>query len=326
MYRIDDATAATSLPVPESAGTEGFFTEGNPATGTPATKVRGSWLNMIQEELCAVLAAAGIARSKTTYNQVNSALQKMYSPIVGSARNLAMNVPAASATATLTADQIVVASALNGQTFIIPSFNKTINLATTGAGGMDVGSAPASGFVALYAIYNPTTGASALLATNATSAIAPTVYGGANMPVGYTASALAAVVPTNGSGQFAVFTARGRKVYFPNAQAALSTSQITSPTLLSIASIIPKNAIAINMTLYINVTGSGVTNPTTNVWCSSSSNVGPAAQVAGGSGGGIMASTVTDFPILTPQTIWWSTTTSGGTFQQGYLNLWAYEF
>ncbi|MDR8787703.1 hypothetical protein FEP82_05695 [Burkholderia multivorans] len=262
----------------------------------------------------------------TLLANLKMAVQAQSAAVVGQARNLTMSVTTASSTAMLNADEIVVGTALGGQKYLLKQFSKTINLATIGAGGMDVGSAPASGFVALYAIYNPTTGASALLATNATSAIAPTVYGGANMPAGYTASALAAVVPTNGSGQFAVFTALGRKVYFPNAQAAFSTSQITSPTLLSIASIIPKNAIAINMTLYINVTGSGITNPTTNVWCSSSSNVGPADQVAGGSGGGVMASTVTDFPILTPQTIWWSTNTAGGTFLQGYFNIWAYEF
>lgn len=77
MFRIDDATAAGSLPTPETAGTEGFFTEGNPATGTHATKVRGSWLNMIQEELCSILAAAGITRAKTTYNQVLSAIRQL---------------------------------------------------------------------------------------------------------------------------------------------------------------------------------------------------------------------------------------------------------
>jgi hypothetical protein len=80
--------------------------------------------------------------------------------------------------------------------------NKTVNLATTGAGGMDSGAAPNNGFVAIYAIYNPTTGASALLARNATAAAQPTVYGGANMPAGYTASALISVWPTNASGQF----------------------------------------------------------------------------------------------------------------------------
>ncbi len=77
MYRIDDATAATSLPTPEAAGTEGYFTEGNPATGTPATKVRASWLNMLQEEFCSILTAAGMTRSKTSYNQVLTAITSL---------------------------------------------------------------------------------------------------------------------------------------------------------------------------------------------------------------------------------------------------------
>jgi hypothetical protein len=78
MFRIDDATAATSLPIPEAAGSEGFFTEGNPVAGTPATNVRGSWLNMIQEELRAIVVAGGLAPSKTAYNQVLTALQSLF--------------------------------------------------------------------------------------------------------------------------------------------------------------------------------------------------------------------------------------------------------
>lgn len=243
MFRIDDATAATSLPNPESAGSEGFFTEGNPAAGTPATNVRGSWLNMIQEELCSILAAAGIARSKTSYSQVNASLQKMYSSVVGTVRNLAMTVTAASATATLTADQIVVASALNGQTFILSSFSKTINLATTGAGGMDTGTAPVSGFVALYAIFNPTTQTAALLATNATSAVAPSVYGGANVPSGYTASALLSVLPTNSSSQFAPVLVQDRKVSILQYTALTSSATGSTGALaLSISGGVPRNA------------------------------------------------------------------------------------
>jgi len=78
MFRIDDPTAATSLPTPEAAGTEGYFTEGNPTAGTPATNVRGSWLNMIQEELRAIVVAAGLTPSKTAYNQVLLALTGRY--------------------------------------------------------------------------------------------------------------------------------------------------------------------------------------------------------------------------------------------------------
>jgi hypothetical protein len=76
-------------------------------------------------------------------------------PVVGAVRSLKMQVAAASATASMTADEIVVETALGGAPFRVPNFSKSINLATTGAGGMDTGSAPVSGYVGLYAIYNP---------------------------------------------------------------------------------------------------------------------------------------------------------------------------
>ncbi|BDC37768.1 hypothetical protein [Paraburkholderia terrae] len=309
MYRIDDATAATSIPAPEAAGTEGYFTEGNPATGTPATKVRGSWLNMIQEELCAILAAAGIARSKTTYNQVNSALQKMYSPVVGTVRNLAMSVTAASATATLTADEIVVGAALGGQKYILPSFSKTINLATTGAGGMDTGSAPTSGFVALYAIYNPTTGTSALLATNA-STLKPSVYGGANMPAGYTASALVSVWQTNGSGQLVAGWQQDRYFTGPVNQVLSTSTQQVSVTPLSISSVVPANARSVSGLQQVGSTTNAVSNGTLLV---SSVGGGNILTSNNAPGAGIIATQFQKLILTTPQTIYYTVTTTAGT-------------
>ncbi|EOI7396797.1 hypothetical protein OZ713_004150, partial [Yersinia enterocolitica] len=119
--------------------------------------------------------------------------------VIGTSRNAKMSVTAASSTATFTADELIVQTALGGLQYKLSSFSKTINLATTGVGGMDTGTVPANGFVALYAIYNPTTQISALLAVNASSVVAPEVYGGSNMPAGYTASALVSVLPTSSS-------------------------------------------------------------------------------------------------------------------------------
>jgi hypothetical protein len=101
MYRTDGATAATSLPTPESALTGGFFTEGNATSGTPATNVRASWLNVIQEELRAVVVAGGLTPSKTTYNQVLDAIKAL---VPGSAlgRLLSLRVFKASGTYTPT--------------------------------------------------------------------------------------------------------------------------------------------------------------------------------------------------------------------------------
>jgi hypothetical protein len=77
MLRIDVATATGSLPTPAAAGTAGYFTEGNPGTGTPATVVTADWLNAVQEELMAVIADGGLTASKTTLTQVRDAIRVM---------------------------------------------------------------------------------------------------------------------------------------------------------------------------------------------------------------------------------------------------------
>ncbi|WP_244255716.1 hypothetical protein [Burkholderia vietnamiensis] len=156
--------------------------------------------------------------------------------VVGAVRNGRMYVAAASASATYTADEVIVETVLGGLRYGIASLNKTVNLAAAnGAGAMDTGSAPANGYVALYAIYNPVTKVPALLATNATSAVAPSVYGGANMPSGYTASALLTVVPTNGSGQFAPVLVRDRNIGIPIKMALTSGLRQTDCILFSLA-------------------------------------------------------------------------------------------
>ena len=162
--------------------------------------------------------------------------------VVGGMRNARMSVNAANAAATLLADEVIVETALGGTRYCLSSFNQTVNLASTGAGGMDTGTAPASGYVALYAIYNPTSKTAALLATNATSSAVANIYGGANMPAGYTASALVSVWPTNASKQFMVATQRGRKIAFA-AVLALSTSTNAASFTLFGTSTFPPNAI-----------------------------------------------------------------------------------
>ncbi|WP_433693199.1 hypothetical protein [Paraburkholderia phenoliruptrix] len=311
MFRIDDSTAATSLPVPEAAGSEGYFTEGSPTTGTPATNVRGSWLNMIQEELCAILAAAGIARSKTTYNQVNSALQKMYAPVVGTMRNGSMSVPAASATATFTADEILVATALGGQSYKLASFSKTINLATTGAGGMDTGVAPASGFVAIYAIYSPTTQTAALLATNASSAVQPNVYAGSNMPAGYAASALVSVWRTDSSSQFVAGAQVDRKVYQPPVNIFSISTQTSVPASFGISGAVPKNARSYDGIIQAAFTTAGA-GVNANV-CSSTAGIAQKGfSTVAAAASGQEAESFTDLPILTSQTSYYTLATTSG--------------
>lgn len=166
------------------------------------------------------------------------------SGVVGGMRNARMSVNAANAAATFLADEIIVETALGGLRYCLSGFNQTVNLTGAGAGGMDTGTgtAPASGYVALYAIYDPTTKTAALLATNATSSAVGNVYGGANMPTGYTASALVSVWPTSPSKQFMSGTQRDRKIALP-AALALSTSTSAASFTVFGTSTFPPNAI-----------------------------------------------------------------------------------
>ena len=67
MHRIDSSTATP----------DNRFTEGDPTIPVPATTVRAAWLNSVQEELIAVLAAAGIAPDKANNAQVVDAINAL---------------------------------------------------------------------------------------------------------------------------------------------------------------------------------------------------------------------------------------------------------
>lgn len=170
-----------------------------------------------------------------------------------------MSVSSASSTASFTADEIILAESLGSKLYRIANFSKTVNLAIGGVGGMDVGSVPDSGFIAVYAIYNPTTNTSALLAVNATSALVPEVYGGVNMPSGYTASTLVGIWRVI-SGQFTVGHQINRHVSFPLITVYSTSIGATAISSLSFSAAVPKNATMINgyLTIYQNQVGSGI--------------------------------------------------------------------
>lgn len=77
MFRVDTSTAVTSLPAQDAAGTPGFFTKGNAAAGLAATVPGQDWFNIIQEELMAIVLAAGLTPAKATTNQVLTAIQSL---------------------------------------------------------------------------------------------------------------------------------------------------------------------------------------------------------------------------------------------------------
>lgn len=450
MFQTDQPTAVSSLPTPAAAGTQGYFTNGNPATGTPATILDADFMNMVMMELLNIVTAGGLTPSKTTNNQVITAIKTLmqqsaptiavdtgtantyviaFTPawsapvpwapfwfkvkttntgpstlnadgtarqfvggahsafqggeliangnalaywnptlnsgagqyvlvfcsgapeqvgaatqsqhavqlgqitsgsvlttpaagdnstkpattafadqvggVVGSVRNLKISVTAASASATLTADEIIVETALGGAPIRLGSFNKTINLATTGAGGMDTGSAPVSGYVALYAIYNPTTQTAALLATNAAT-LQGSIYGGGNMPAGYTASALISVWATNGSGQFKVGLQRDRQIAIVNSTILSTSTTQASATSLSISGTVPVNAVSVSGTVSLSST----TSSTLSCNISSDTNTLATQTFSVGASSGTVNFSL---PIGTAQTIYYAWSNSAGT-------------
>ncbi|HDL6864967.1 TPA: tail fiber protein [Yersinia enterocolitica] len=189
--------------------------------------------------------AAAVAQTLANLGLGDVAHLPQLTGIVGTARNAKMSIPAASTTATFNADELIVQTALGGLQYKISSFSKTVNLAATGAGGMDTGTVPVTGYVALYAIYNPNSGASALLAVNATSARAPEVYGGTNMPAGYTASALVSAWRV-ASSQFTIGFQRERHVSIPLLSVFTTVTGVTTIAPVSYATAVPINANSIN--------------------------------------------------------------------------------
>jgi microcystin-dependent protein len=75
MQRVDTSTAAASPPTQDTAGTPGYFTKGNPTSGTPATVPGQDWFNSVQEELIGIIVAAGLTPSKSNSTQLITAIK-----------------------------------------------------------------------------------------------------------------------------------------------------------------------------------------------------------------------------------------------------------
>lgn len=282
------------------------FSAGNPTGGVLATYFTNLWADGVQQEIINAIEASGQTPSSGTLSQLLLALN-LRGPVVAEARGVRALLAAAGASLTVTAAEIVLKSALGGIPFILPNFNKTINLATVGAGGMDVGAAPASGYVAIYAILNPVTGVSSLVATNATAAAAPHVYGGANMPAGYTASALLAVWPTTAGNLLIPGLQQDRQFTFGATLVLNSSVANQATTALSVSSVVPINA----------KTASGWATRSSSTATSgffiagdATNGLGSVQLAAGSTSGTCYTAGYFVIPLPTPQTVYWSVANS----------------
>jgi hypothetical protein len=299
---VNNTTGAFTVTAKTAAGTGVAI----PQDASP-TKVTGDGTNITQ-------LAENVAPATQSQHAVQMA---QAAGVVGSTRNLSMSVTAASATATLTADEIIVETALGGVRYCLPSFSKTINLATTGAGGMDTGTATANGFLGLYAIYNPTTQTAALLGKMEASAALPSVYGGANMPSGYTASALVAVVPISATaGQFASFSVVDRLVTLTESTVLSSTTNSTTGANTPItASAVPYTARKISGSLSLSNSASA-----NSIWqfFADANSTGKIQYSANTSGAGGNLFGYSNMPLSAPRTIRAAVFTNPGTNTLSY--------
>lgn len=190
----------------------------------------------------------------TAFQSALTAFLRATDSAILSFRNLTASAPGGGKTISVTADEINAETALGGSVFKKGSFSVTFNGATTGANGMDTGATPTSGDLFLYAIFNPTTVTWALLGT--TAGAGAEIYGGANMPAGYTASQLVGSYKTDGSGNILAFTQFDRQIWIALA-VALSSGAATTPTSVSISALVPVNAKTISGT--ITSGGAGLT-------------------------------------------------------------------
>ncbi|WP_155295336.1 hypothetical protein [Chromobacterium violaceum] len=229
--------------------------------------------------------------------------------IVGMSRNASMPVDTASSSATFKADEIIVESALGGLKYAVANINLTVNLATTGDGGMDSGTAPTSGFVALYLLYNPIARTATIRAVNATSGVATEIYPN-SYPGSYTASALIAVYPTDSSGRFIAGNLTGRDVVFSSITAISGSTQQPSLTAISISSAVPANAKSVSG--FVNYGSSAASNTTVQL-SPSTNQVGLIPFFLAVNAAAAETVAFTGLRIRTTQSICYLATVSGGT-------------
>ncbi|PRY03798.1 hypothetical protein [Paraburkholderia sp. BL25I1N1] len=176
----------------------------------------------------------------TLLANLTAAINANSAAIAGTARNLNAILTTQGTTATWTADEILIKSALGGLAYQVGSFSKSVNLSGSGIGGV-VGTAPAAnGFAAIYAAIG-SSGVGAF-ATDATAAKAPEVAS-VTLPAGYTWGAqLIGIAPVSATAtQFAPFAQIDRRVGWGGGNLLTGSTFVGGP-IARTSTLIPFNA------------------------------------------------------------------------------------
>lgn len=315
---MDRLIAPNSVPFAQAdtapvTGTPQYATDGDPATNVPATLWPAYAFNALQDEIYNVVVSAGLTPNRAVWNQLLTAIQTLIgqpqtnkvSGVVGQVRNLSASLAAAGTSLTLTADEVIVETALGGVRYCLPSFNQTVSTTSTGIGGVVGTALTASGFAAIYGAYNPTTQAQGAFIVNANT-LAPNVA--VAPPSGWVATGLISVWPLNASTQFIVGLQKDRDISFLNNQALSSGTIKSSYTALSLSTIIPLNAKKVSGTLQ-----AASTSATTAEVLQVGGDANGSGTQACVTGGATVGNGFAQIPLATPQTIYYLATNSAGT-------------
>ncbi|WP_311968582.1 phage tail protein [Pseudomonas baltica] len=207
-------------------------------------------------------------------------------------------------------DWVIVGVANSSKTWKIPNFSAQLSLSKTGIGGLDTGSATANGFLLVYAAYNPVTKAYGVFGQMESAGTvgtvgAPATYQGANLPAGYTATALIGIAPVGSTPTtFGAFTQVGRRVRLAQS-AIVSLSAIpTSQSWQTVASAsIPFGALSVDG--FLSMTSNYSSGPMTLQGGIAAVAGGSATQILLTSSSGLCSNnnSFADLPIHTPRTI-----------------------
>jgi hypothetical protein len=287
---INSTTGAYSVSAVISGGAAVTLAQGG------KTELRGNGTNVLIDAL----------QVGTPTQPTHAAQFGQLASLVGTFSGLRASANAGDTSVTFTANNIIVGTSIGGNYYQLNNFSQTFTPgAAPGAGAMDIGSATANSWVAVYAGLNPSTGATTIFGTLEGSSVAPVIYGGGHPISGYSATCLLAIVPISSTAnQFAAFNIINRLGQPVSLQILSGTTSATSQPAFStlVTNGIPKTAIAL-------LCGVSLTNTQAS---NSQFSFGPSANGAGAqqvsantsSFGG--NSQTEKIGIVTPQTIYYA--------------------
>ena len=230
--------------------------------------------------------------------------------LAADARNLVVKYSTA-ARVTVTADEVVLKTS-GGSVNVSESVSVTVDMASTGANGLDTGAEAGTTWYAVWLIYNPVTGVTAgLFSTSTTS---PT------LPSGYTYKGLVGYVYNNGSSNFTDFQQFGRRVWTTLAQVHGAVGP-TAVTAVSLTAFVPPAA-----TEFHGIVGTTTDHATAAGFFQNSGGISTAigAQLvtvrssgAVGIDGALYSATQISVPLRTSQQFYWQVTSATPTYYIG---------